>query len=285
MLRDINLVLLTVRLLIALFFILIAFGKPIGTKSSLLVLSTLYISFSMFFYLHPAKGGKVKKFIDVIILPVLCLTSGEVRTVFSLYVPAVFYINRDTVVSLLLFWASTALLLYMGGISDALYIPLLLALFLAPLSPDLVESLRKERYYIKKLRSSYRELTRYIPTLEREKKEKEDLLFILESALKDTSPEEYLKHVKERFSLKKIALVPKKEISHKDSIVDTANSALYVPLFFEKGCAYVVFYMESPFEVYDKDKVRSLEKSAKLLNLYIVGFDDSVKKDTERLAV
>ncbi len=285
MFRDVNIVLLTVRLLIALFFVLIAFGKPIGPKSTLLVLSTLYISLSILFYLHPSRGGKLKKFVDVIMLPALCLTSGDVRTVFSLYVPAVFYINRDIAVSLLLFWGSAVLLLYMGGISNAFYIPLLLALFLAPLSPDLTESLRKERYYIKKLRSSYRELTRYIPTLEREKKEKEDLSFILESAFKDTSPEEYLKHIKERFSLKKIAIVPKKEISHRESIVDTANSALYVPLFFEKGCAYVVFYMENPFEVHDKDKMRSLEKSAKLLNLYIVGFDDNVKKDTKRLAV
>ncbi|QWK19513.1 MAG: hypothetical protein KNN13_08485 [Hydrogenobacter thermophilus] len=285
MLKDVNLILLTIRLLLAFLFFAIAFEKPIHQRALLVFLTTLYVSLSLLSYLHPTKARFLKRFLDALVLLPICFIAGDKILTLSLLVPALFYANRDTAVSLTLFWAGILLFLYTGGVSSLYYLPLLFALFLASLSPDLVESIRKERYYIRKLRASYRELSKDLSKLEKESREKDYLSFIIDKAVEDRSPEDFLLHIKEKFSLKRIAIVPKGEITHKEAIIDKENTALYVPVFFEKGCAYVIFYFNTPFELYDREIITALEKSAKLLNLYIVGFDDHVKKDSVRLAV
>ncbi len=285
MLRDLNLILLTVRLLIASVFFGIAFKKPVEQRALLVVLTTFYISLSLVSYLYPTKIRNVKRFIDLLILPFLVFTAGDSKAALSLFIPSIFYANRDTAISLILFWTGVFLFFYTGGMQVVIYLPLLLAFFLASLSPDLIDSIRKERHYLKKLRTSYRELSKDLSRFEKESREKEYLSFILERAIEDKSPEDYLLHIKEKFSLRRIAIIPKGEPASKEAIIDKENKAFYVPVFFEKGCAYVVFYFNSLFELYDKELTSTLEKSAKLLNLYIVGFDDNVKKDSVRLAV
>ncbi|SNZ13545.1 hypothetical protein [Hydrogenobacter hydrogenophilus] len=285
MLRDVNLVLLTVRLLIALMFIMSAFKKPTEQKAIIVFLTTVYVSLSILPFLYPTKTRNIKRFVDLIMLPPLAFFTHDIISTLSLLAPAVFYVNRLPAVSLFLFWACVLTLLLVGGLSSTLYIPLLFALFLSAVSPDLVDSIRKERHYIKKLRTSYRELSKNLSRFEKEAKEREYLSFLLDRAIEDKSPEEFLTHIKERFSLKKIAIIAKGDIQSKDALLDKESLALYVPVFFEKGSAYVVFYFNTLFELYDKELTNTLEKSAKLLNLYIVGFDDNVKKDTIKLAV
>jgi len=284
-LKDVNLILLTVRLLIALMFIISAFKKTTEQKAIIIFLATMYVSLSILPYLYPTKTRNIRKFIDLIMLPPLTFFTHDIISSLSLLAPAVFYVNRLPVISLSLFWAGIFTLLLVGGLYSSFYIPLLFALFLSAISPDLIDSIRKERHYIKKLRTFYRELSKDLSRLEKEAKEKEYLSFLLDRAIEDKSPEEFLTHIKERFSLKRITIIAKGDIQSKDPLLDRESLALYVPVFFEKGAAYVVFYFNTPFELYDKELKDTLEKSAKLLNLYIVGFDDNVKKDSVKLAV
>ncbi|MGC8852002.1 MAG: hypothetical protein ACP5P0_00165 [Hydrogenobacter sp.] len=285
MLKDINLILLTVRLLIALVFIASAFKKPIEQRAVIIFLTTIYTSLSILSFLYTARMKIIRKLVDFIMLPPIAFFTQDILSTFSLLAPAIFYVNRLPVISLFLFLACVITFLLVGGSTSVLHIPLLFALLLSALSPDFIDSIRKERHYIKKLRASYKELSKDISRIEKEAKEKEYLSFLLDRAIEDKSPEEFFTHIKERFSLRKIVIIAKGDIQSKDTLLDKENLAVYVPVFFEKGSAYVVFYLNTPFELYDKELINTLEKSAKLLNLYIVGFDDNVKKNTIKLAV
>ncbi|MGB9874501.1 MAG: hypothetical protein ACPLRS_05995, partial [Hydrogenobacter sp.] len=189
-------ILLTVRLLIALMFITSAFKKPTEQKAIIVFLTTVYVSLSILPFLYPTKTRSIKRFADLIMLPPLAFFTHDIISTLSLLAPAVFYVNRLPAVSLFLFWACVLTLLLVGGLSSTLYIPLLFALFLSAVSPDLVDSIRKERHYIKKLRTSYRELSKDLSRLEKEAKEREYLSFLLDRAIEDKSPEEFLTHIK-----------------------------------------------------------------------------------------
>ncbi len=273
MLRDINLIFLGFRVLSFLFYLLLVIDKPSLQKAVVVVPSVVYLLLGMYVYLYPGRFRLFKNYGDLFFLSLLTYLSGQKEALFTLLPPIALYASRKIFYGLMFFWAGTAFGFYYYGYKGFILIPLFLSLLVASIHPDLVEAIAKERRYVRKLRRAYREQSRGISGLERELSLKDKDSRLLEVLLNSPGVEEYLKNLKEAFSLKAIHLVPYK-FSSTDSFTDSKNSSLYVPVKLEKGHVYVVFQFNSPLELRDEELIRTLEKAGKLINIYVEGFEE-----------
>jgi len=132
------------------------------------------------------------------------------------------------------------------------------------------------------LRRAYRSIQKELSTLEREKRQKETLLKLLE-LLDSKGPEEYLKGVKEMFELRAIKVFPLKDSAVKECLIDQSSLTISVPVSLEEGGALVVFYLNHPAELMDAELKENLIRCAKMLNFYIIGFED--KEQAVKIAV
>jgi hypothetical protein len=101
--------------------------------------------------------------------------------------------------------------------------------------------------------------------------------------LDSTGPEEYLKGVKEMFKLKAINVFPLKDSSAKECLIDQSSLTISVPVGLEEGSALVVFYLNHPAELMDAELKENLIRCAKMLKLYITGFES--KEQAVKIAV
>jgi hypothetical protein len=178
--------------------------------------------------------------------------------------------------------SATALGVYNFGLKGLLVFPLTLALGISPSSVELLRSLQKDRRYFLELRRAYRSLQGELSALEREKRQKETLLKLLE-LLDSNGPEEYLKGVKEMFKLKAIKVFPLKDSSIKECLIDQSSLTISVPVSLEEGSALVVFYLNHPAQLMDAELKENLSRCAKMLNFYITGFES--KEQVVKIAV
>ena len=274
---------LSLRLFLSLYISLNVLTIDPYRKAFVFLFLTLYVSTAILNYLYPGKLGWFSRFIDLILIPPV-LFSQNPNAVLALLPLMVYHTNRDFLLSLVLLWFSTGIYIYHAGMYGLKLLPFFFGLFIASLVPDLNYVLNKERKYVKRLRKSYWEMSKDLANLEKERVEKSYMEFLFKS-IEESTLEDYLKRIKEKFSLERIAIVPKSGPIPREPLLSKEEKALYVPVYFDKGHGYVIFYMHSPFQLYDKALVSSLEKSAKLLNLYIEGFDESTKKDVVAIAV
>jgi hypothetical protein len=163
-----------------------------------------------------------------------------------------------------------------------LVFPLTLALGISPSSVELLRSLQRDRGYFGELRRAYRSLQRELSALEREKRQKETLLKLLE-LLDSKGPEEYLSGVKEMFQLKAIRVFSLKNSSAKECLIDESSLTISVPVGLEEGSALVVFYLNHPAELMDVELKENLSRCARMLRLYIAGFEG--KEQAVKIAV
>jgi hypothetical protein len=101
--------------------------------------------------------------------------------------------------------------------------------------------------------------------------------------LDSNGPEEYLKGVKEMFKLKAINVFPLKDGSVKECLIDESSLTISVPVGLEEGSALVVFYLNHPAELMDTELKENLSRCAKMLKLYITGFES--KEQAVKIAV
>ena len=101
--------------------------------------------------------------------------------------------------------------------------------------------------------------------------------------LDSKEPEEYLKGVKEMFKLKAIKVFPLKDGSVKECLIDEGSLTISVPVSLEEGNALVVFYLNHPAELMDTELKENLSKCARMLRLYIAGFEG--KEQAVKIAV
>ena len=101
--------------------------------------------------------------------------------------------------------------------------------------------------------------------------------------LDSTGPEEYLKGVKEMFKLKAVKVFSLKDSSVKECLIDQGSLTISVPVGLEEGSAFVVFYLNHPAELMDTELKENLSRCAKMLRLYIAGFEG--KQQAVKIAV
>jgi len=279
---------LTVSLRFLLFFFFTTYAlfyvSDYTTKAVIIVLSAIYITLSLTAYFYPWTLKKIKDYFDYVFILPLAFLSGEPVAVLSLLVPAL-YTFPKSLVPFLISVVSTCFLLWFNlGFKGLLFIPLVLALSISPSSVDLLRSLQKERKYIKKLRDSYRSIQSDLMSLEKEKREKERLLELFKLLDRQT-PEEYLKGIKEMYGLRAIKVLALKDNSTEEVLADYQKMVFSVPVKLEHGKALVVFYVNHPAELMDESLKKELIQCAKLLSLYIAGFEDNLSKEQVKIAV
>jgi hypothetical protein len=272
------------RFLLFLFFILHALLYLPGytQKAVIVVISSLYLSVALVNYFYSFKLRRLNDYIDFFFLIPLALLSGEPLAIFSLLVPSLFSFPKNLLPFFISVLSATALGFYNFGLKGLLVFPLTLALGISPSSVELLRSLQKDRRYFLELRRAYRSLQEELSALEREKRQKETLLKLLE-LLDSNGPEEYLKGVKEMFKLKAIKVFPLKDSSIKECFIDQSSLTISVPVSVEEGSALVVFYLNHPAELLDAELKENLIRCAKMLKLYITGFED--KEQAVKIAV
>ena len=251
-------------------------------KAVLVVISSLYLSTALVNYFYSFKLRRLNDYIDFVFLLPLAFFSGEPLAIFSLLVPSLFSFPKNLVPFFISVLSATALGIYNFGLKGLLVFPLTLALGLSPSSVELLRSLQKDRRYFLELRRAYRSIQGELSALEREKRHKETLLKLLE-LLDSKGPEEYLSGVKEMFQLKAIKVFSLKDSYVKECLIDKDSLTISVPVGLEEGSALVVFYLNHPAELMDAELKENLSKCARMLRLYIAGFES--KEQAVKIAV
>jgi hypothetical protein len=251
-------------------------------KAVLVVISSLYLSTALVNYFYSFKLRRLNDYIDFVFLLPLAFFSGEPLAIFSLLVPSLFSFPKNLVPLFISVLSATALGIYNFGLKGLLVFPLTLALGLSPSSVELLRSLQRDRGYFGELRRAYKSLQRELSALEREKRQKETLLKLLE-LLDSKGPEDYLSGVKEMFQLKAIRVFSLKDSSVKECFIDQSTLTISVPVSLEEGNALVVFYLNHPAELMDAELKENLSRCAKMLKLYIAGFEG--KEQAVKIAV
>lgn len=272
------------RFLLFLFFTLHALLYLPGyiQKAVLVVISSLYLSTALVNYFYSFKLRRLNDYIDFVFLLPLAFFSGEPLAIFSLLVPSLFSFPKNLVPLFISVLSATALGVYNFGLKGLLVFPLTLALGISPSSVELLRSLQRDRGYFGELRRAYRSLQRELSDLEREKRQKETLLKLLE-LLDSKGPEEYLSGVKEMFQLKAIRVFSLKNSSAKECLIDESSLTISVPVGLEEDNALVVFYLNHPAELMDAELKENLSRCAKMLSFYITGFEG--KEQAVKIAV
>ncbi len=272
------------RFLLFAFFTLHSFLHPLGyiQKAVIIVLSSFYLSAALVNYFYPPKLRGLNDYMDFVFLLPLVLLSGNPLSAFAFLMPSAFNFPKNPLPVIFSVLFATAFSVYFFGLKGLLVFPLALALSLSPSSADLFKSVQRERGYFLELRKAYRSLQRELSAFEREKKDKERLLGLFQ-LLDSKEAEEYLKGVKKMFQLKAIKVMPLKDILLEEFLTDQTNLTLSVPVRLEEGNALVVFYLNHPAELMDRELRENLIRCAKLLNLYIAGFEG--KEQAVKLAV
>jgi len=270
-------VFLGVRFLVSLYFLLISFSVPAPTRSTLIVLTAVYFTLGLVCYLRPGRTVLLNRFVDVVALPPLIFLSGEPRAIFALVPPLVLHTNRAPFTTGLLLFAGVLLSAYMLVKEPLWLFSTLILLVASPISamiPDYLGVLKKERDSIKNLRSSYRKLLQDFSRWEKDRRELENLRFLINASTESHDVESFLRRVKERFNLKRIHIIPKKGIEDYTPLRDRERGLLSVPVKLEEGSAVIIFELESPFQLNDDILVSGLERAGRMINLYIAGFSN-----------
>lgn len=276
--KTIKEVFLGVRFLVSLYFLFLSLGKGIPSKDTVVILTALYFSFALLTYLKSEQTGWMNKFMDVPFVPSITFLSGEGGALLSLFPLMVVHTNRNPLTVALLFLLSTALTLHSFADNPLLLFSTLALMSSAPLSafaPDLLGTIRRERDSVNELRKAYRKLLQDFARWERERKELEHLKFLMEVSVRSGDVRDFLGSVKDRFRVKKIHLVSKRQVENYAPLVDREKGLLLVPVKLEDGNAVVIFEMENPFQLNDDLLVSSLERAGRMVSLFVAGFEES----------
>lgn len=276
MLRDIALIHLAVRILVFAFFLALSIGKSAKDQALIVVPASVYLTFSIYNFLYPGRLKIFKNYGDLVFLPTLVFLSRESIALLALFPFLALYTSRKVLEGMLFLWLSVGLSIYYYGKTSLILLPLILSTYIASLHPDLIEALRKERFYIRNLRRNYSKLMEEYSRLEKELSDLKLPSLLLEKLQSSKTLEDYLKSIKEEFNLKAIKITPSNNYSAKAK-KDIDSCSFQLPVNLEKGQAIVIFYLNNPLELYDEGLLKGLEMAGNLINLYIEGFEEKAK--------
>ena len=270
-------VFLSVRMITSIYFFLLSFGVDQKERGVFMALIAVYFSLSAITYFKSDRFQEAGKFLDVPFLPPLIYLSGDPISVFALVPHAVLNTRRNIPATVILLSAGVILtaLYYRSNTIQMLSVMLLLASSpVSALIPDITSLIKKEREEKENLRRSYKRLISDYGRWERDRRELEAVNFLIETSTDSPDVKDFLKRVKERFGIKRVHILPKREISSEDSYMDRERGLLSVPVKLEEGGAVVIFEMEEAVQLKDDLVVSALRKAGKMINLYIEGFMD-----------
>ncbi|MDQ7083390.1 MAG: hypothetical protein Q9N34_10975 [Aquificota bacterium] len=243
----------------------------------MIVLSSIYFTLALITYLRPDRMKITNRVLDVVFAPSLVFLSENAYSLFSLPPLIVVHTNRNPVSAGLLLVASIALSVYMLRDSTLSLFSTMILMVASPVSaliPDFLSVIRKERKSMTDLRGAYRKLLKEMARWERERKELENLRFLIDTSTASDSVEDFLRTVKDRFSVRRIHIIPKRSVDSYEVLMDRDRGLLSVPVKLEEGNAVIIFELESPFQLNDPLLVGSLERAGRMVSLYIAGFKD-----------
>ncbi len=268
---------LGVRFLISLYFALLSFTVDQSERGLFMALTAVYFSLSAVTYFRWESVKILNSSVDLPFVPILSYLSGSPASLFSLLPLITLHTPRNPL--------SAALLVALGILLTVNYFStqpielfsvliLIVSAPVASLIPDFLQKLKKERETTESIKRSYRTLMKDYARWERDRKELGDLLYLFESCTRHARVEDFLRTIKERYSVKRIHILPKKQQEGTSPYMDRERGILSVPVKLEDGNAVVIFEMENPFQLNDDLTVRSLERAGRMVSLYIEGFTD-----------
>ncbi len=265
------------RLLVAIYFILVGFFSDNELGKVLIFSSAVYLCISVLYYFYPPKREVLKSLLDIVFVPGLILISGSAVSVYSAVPFIVLYINRSYKASIVMLIAAVALTFYHMHTTPQDMFPTLILLMtslISGLAPDLTETISKKRASMLKLKRSYNTLLKDFSRWERDRRELQVNRFLVELALKSEDLASFMYGVRESFDLRHIYILPKRKVEDMSYSKDYENGALSVPVKLEEGFAVVVFELEDPFHLKDELLVKSLVQAASMVSLFISGFSE-----------
>ncbi len=275
MLRDIALIFFGLRVLLFAFFLSLTINKTTTQQALVVIPAVLYLILAVYVFLYPGRLKVFKNYGDLVFLPLLVFLSGQKEALLALIPPIALYSSRKVFDGMLFLWILVGFSFYHYGVWGAVLFPAFLALFIASLHPDLVDMLKKERFYIRKLRKSYHELSKEYAEMEKYMQTSNRIKRVMDELLRSTTLKEYLMNIKNSFGLKGVSIRPIQEGTYKEPVVDMVNLCFHVPVKLENGEVSVMFFFDNPIRLYDKDVLKTLEIAGKLINLYIEGLEDN----------
>ncbi len=271
-------VFLGVRFLVSLYFLLISFSASPNLKGAIALLTALYFSFGLLAYVKTEGTKLINKLVDVLFIPPLVLLTQDSRSLFVIVPLVVMHTNRNPLSAGLLLVCGILIAAYMLSKEPLWLFSTLIVLVASPISaliPDFTKVIRKERDSIKELRSSYRKLLGDFARWERDRKELDSMKFLMDAAISSQDVHHFLRKVKERFNVRKVHVIPKREVESYKPLLDRERGVLSVPVKLEEGNAVVIFETESPFQLNDELLVLSLERAGRMVSLFVAGFEDN----------
>ncbi|MCS7083889.1 MAG: hypothetical protein NZL90_02750 [Aquificaceae bacterium] len=255
MFKDQNMIFLSARALISMFF-LASYSGP--ERSLMLALTLAYVSFAVFVYIYPGRLRRIKPYADTIFLIPMVALSNLREAVFALLMPVLFYSNKRFLPTSVAFLTLCFFLIRAEG---AVYLPLALGLLIASLQPQLIGFALRDRRYFMSLRRAYRDLVAEHEELRSELEFSKLNEWLLEQALTHPSLDEYLKAVAKRLSLKGI-LLTQEEVRPQEHMI---KLSVKLP----KGHINVVFFFDSELQMRDRELLELCRRAAKYLSLYL----------------
>ncbi len=270
-------VLLAVRLTSSIYFFILSFGVDQKERGVFMALIAVYFSLSALTYFSDSRFREAGKFLDIPFLPSLIYLSGTSISVFALIPSIVLHTRRNAPLSLILLVIGlmlTAFYYHSNVIQMLSVMVLMLSSPVSALVPDLTALIKKEKEEKENLRKSYKRLISDYGRWERDRRELEAISFLIDTSTESPDVRDFLKRVKERFGIKRVHILPKREIGSEDSYMDRERGLLSVPVRLEEGGAVVIFEMEEAVQLNDDLVVSILRKAGRMINLYIQGFTD-----------
>ena len=265
------------RFLISLYFALLSLTVDQSERGLFMALTAVYFSLSAVSYFRGESIRLLNSAVDLPFVPLLSYFSGSPASLFSLLPLVTLHTPRNPISAGILVALGILLAVHYFSPQPIELFSVLILLVTSPVAslvPDFIQKLKKERETTESIKRSYRTLMKDYARWERDRKELGDLLYLFESCTQNARVEDFLRTIKERYSVRRIHILPKKQQEGTSPYMDRERGILSVPVKLEDGNAVVIFEMENPFQLNDELTVRSLERAGKMVSLYIEGFTD-----------
>ena len=276
-------VLFGTRLAVALFFIVFSLTLPWDQKASILVLSAVYISLSIYAFLFSTPNKPLNKFLDIPFILSAVFVGNNPLLIYSVIPYIVLFTPR--------YYPSSLIMVIVGFIASAfvhgtsflniiLDMIIITATFIASTSPDFLEHVKKELRSINILKRTLNNLSKEYAEWEVTDRKLKATEALLDLSVKHPNLRGFLKDVIETFDIVSVSIVP---TSSRENLIVKKNEeekTYTVPVALEKGNALVVFTLKHKYQLMDKSLLSTLERVANMINIYIEGFpEDAVYKN------
>ncbi|AAC07660.1 hypothetical protein [Aquifex aeolicus] len=237
------------------------------------------INVYVYFFSKPRILQLISPFLDIILVPAFVFFSKILYSIYALGVLISVYAWRKPVLAGIILLETYGLAFFYFSGHYLLMIShfiLFLALFFTSYNFEYATVVGKERKRILKLKKNYHKLLKEFSNFEREKRMFSNLRKILKLLRESKEPKDYFEGLKREFNVKRISVIPVNEVEGEE-VFDYDKGTLSVFVKLDRGYAKVVYELDPPFRLRDPVLIQALVEGAKLLSLYVEGFEESAE--------